>query len=212
MPDPSATDRSQRSDARHSRQALLAAARALVAESGPDGLTVVSVARRAGLNRSTAYQHFDNRDELVAAVGAEFARELRGMLREPRRFGEQIDFFVQYFLDHPDIARIWMFHLLSGQGDVGSGWEDYISALGRLADSSRSQTGVDAEMLGVIGMTSALVWSLMARARSTDEAEARADTTRFARELKRLFLYGALVPERWPDLVAELEPDAPPDR
>ena len=34
--------------------------------------------------------------------------------------------------------------------------------------------------------------------------DARTETDRFARELKRLFLHGALHAERWPDLAAEL--------
>ena len=48
-------ERPLRSDARASRARLLAAAKELVAEDGLDALTVVGVARRAGLNRSTAY-------------------------------------------------------------------------------------------------------------------------------------------------------------
>jgi hypothetical protein len=41
----------------------------------------------------------------------------------------------------------------------------------------------------------------------TDSGGDRAEegTARFARELKRLYLFGALRPEKWPDLVAELE-------
>ena len=100
-------------------------------------------------------------------------------------------------------ARLWMFDLLSGRGGVAAGWDDYVSALERLAQSPRSQDGIDAEMLGVIGMTSALVWSLMARQRSETEEAARVATQRFARELKRLFLFGALRPEAWPDLARE---------
>ena len=88
------------------------------------------------------------------------------------------------------------------------GWEEYVGALERLAKSRRSQDGIDAEMLGVIGMTSALVWSLMAPQRNQGEQAAREETLRFARELKRLFLFGALRPEAWPELVAELQPDS----
>ena len=62
-------DRPLRSDAQESRAALLLAARELVAERGIDALTVSGVAQRAGLNRSTAYQHFRSRDELIDAVG-----------------------------------------------------------------------------------------------------------------------------------------------
>ena len=199
-------ERPLRSDARASRATLLAAARELVAENGLDALTVVGVAQRAGLNRSTAYQHFKRREDLVDAVGAQFARDLREMFSTPRELGEQIDFFTHHFRENPDIARIWMFHLLRDDDAVSKpGWDEYVSALERLAESPRSQDGIDAEMLCVIGMTSALVWSLMVRQRATNDAQARAETARFARELKRLFLHGALRPEGWPELAAELD-------
>jgi AcrR family transcriptional regulator len=197
-----------RSDARASRDALLEAARQMVAEGGMEALTVVGVAQRAGLNRSTAYQHFRTRDALVRAVSREFVAELRRTLSEPRSFGEQIDYFVHYFREHPHIARIWMFRLLTqrNSGMMG-GWGDYVSALERLAKSDKSQDGIDAEMLGVIGMTSALVWSLMAPQRNQDELAAEEETLRFAKELKRLFLFGALRPDAWPQLVDELQTD-----
>ncbi|MBW1885432.1 MAG: TetR/AcrR family transcriptional regulator [Deltaproteobacteria bacterium] len=196
--------RALRSDAKQSRATLLSAARELFAERGPEALTVAAVAKRAGLNRSTTYQHFRNRGELLKAVGADFASEIRDLLREPRPIGEQIDFFVHYFHERPDIARLWMFDLLAENNQAG-GWSDYVGSLERLAQRPRSQDGVDAEMLGVIGMTSALVWSLMARQRSGDEETARAETERLATELKRLFLFGALRPEAWPELAAEFE-------
>jgi AcrR family transcriptional regulator len=198
-----------RSDARVSRAALLAAARELVAERGPEALTVVSVAKRAGLNRSTAYQHFRSRDQLIRAVAAGFAADLAQMFQQPRPLGEQVDFFVQHFLDNPDIARIWMFQLLNGNGDIGSGWDDFVTALERLAKSPRSQNDIDAEMLGVIGMTSALVWSLMAKQRSQSEDEARVLGQRFSRELKRLFLFGALRPEGWTELADSVDEASP---
>ena len=199
-------ERPLRSDAQLSRSALLQAARELMAERGPEAVTVVAVAQRAGLNRSTAYQHFRSRELLLRAVSDAFAREVREMFVQRRDFGDQVDFFVDYFSDHPDVARIWMFGLLSEDREATTeGWSDYVSAMERLAKSSRSQDGVDAEMLGVIGMSAALVWSLMARQRSDDAEQARVETRRFAQELKRLFLFGALRPERWPELAAEIE-------
>ena len=199
-------DKPLRSDARASRETLLAAARELVAEDGLDALTVVGVASRAGLNRSTAYQHFPKREDLVNAVGAQFAASLRAMFAEPRELGEQIDFFARHFQENPDIARIWMFHLLRDSAAIAKpGWGEYVSALERLAASDRSQDGIDAEMLSVIGMTSALVWSLMVRQRTSSEGEARSETERFSRELKRLFLFGALRPELWPEFAAEFD-------
>ena len=203
-----AAERPLRSDAQLSRSALLDAARELMAERGPEALTVVAVAQRAGLNRSTAYQHFRNREQLLRAVSDSFAHEVREMFVQRRAFGEQVDFFVDYFRDHPDVARIWMFGLLSEHSEpTTEGWSDYVSAMERLAKSPRSQDGVDAEMLGVIGMSAALVWSLMARRRTDDPETARVETRRFARELKRMFLFGALRPEHWPELATEIERD-----
>ncbi len=187
---PRVRERALRSDARASRKTLLAAARELFAERGADGLTIVEVAKRAGLNRSTAYQHFQSREELSQAVAEEFAREIREALHVPRGLGDQIDFFVHYFHAHPDIARLWMFHLLAGETRVREGWDGYIESLDRLAKSPHSLPGIDAEMLGVIGLTSALVWSVMARQHAGSEEQALLETNRFAEELKRLFVNG----------------------
>jgi AcrR family transcriptional regulator len=188
-------ERALRSDAKASRETLIAAARELFAERGPDGLTIVEVAKRAGLNRSTAYQHFRSRDELTQAVADEFAEQLREMLQEPRGFAEQIDFFVRYFHEHPDIARLWMFHLLTGKSRPREGWSEYTESLERVAKSRHSVPGIDSEMLGVIGLSSALVWSVMARQHARSEEASSAETARFAAELKRLFVAGTRKPE-----------------
>jgi AcrR family transcriptional regulator len=188
--------RALRSDAKASHKALIAAARDLFAERGPDGLTIVEVAKRAGLNRSTAYQHFRNRAELSQAVAEEFATELGEMLKEPRGLAEQIDFFVHYFEEHPNIARLWMFHLLSGESQPRRGWGRYLDSLNKISESPNSLPGIDAEMLGMIGLTSSLVWSVMANTRGATQKSAAEDTNRFADELKRLFLAGTRRPER----------------
>jgi AcrR family transcriptional regulator len=195
---PGDRERALRSDAKASRKALVVAARALFAERGPDALTIVEVAKTAGLNRSTAYQHFRSREELTQAVAEEFATELRELLAEPRGLADQIDFFVHYFQEHPDIARLWMFHLLAGQTRLREGWGDYIESLQEVAKSPRSLPGIDAEMLGIIGLTSGLVWSVMSRQHGGSEKAAAAETDRFAAEMSRLFLAGTRKPEHLP--------------
>jgi AcrR family transcriptional regulator len=190
-----ARKRALRSDAKASHKALVAAARDLFAERGPDGLTIVEVAKRAGLNRSTAYQHFRSREELSQAVAEEFATELRELLQEPRGLAEQIDFFVHYFEDHPHIARLWMYHLLADESRPRRGWEPYLDSLDRISNSPKSLPGIDAEMLGVIGLTSSLVWSVMSRQRGGSKKAAAEETNRFAGELKRLFMAGTRKPE-----------------
>lgn len=62
------------------REALIAAARDLIAERGPAGFTLIEAARRAGVSAAAPYRHFKDRDALVAEVRRrgfqEFGRRL----------------------------------------------------------------------------------------------------------------------------------------
>jgi AcrR family transcriptional regulator len=60
---------STRSDARRNREAILAAAREMFAESGD--VAMYEVARRAGVGQATLYRNFPDRDALVAALAIE---------------------------------------------------------------------------------------------------------------------------------------------
>jgi AcrR family transcriptional regulator len=53
------------------KEALVAAARDLVAEVGPAGFTINEAARRAGVSAAAPYRHFRDRDALLAAVARE---------------------------------------------------------------------------------------------------------------------------------------------
>jgi TetR/AcrR family transcriptional regulator of autoinduction and epiphytic fitness len=54
-----------------SHAAVMEAARSLLVELGPDGLTVDAVVARSGVAKSTVYRHWKTRDELVADVFAD---------------------------------------------------------------------------------------------------------------------------------------------
>jgi AcrR family transcriptional regulator len=53
------------------KEALVTAARDLVAEVGPSGFTINEAARRAGVSAAAPYRHFRDRDALLAAVARE---------------------------------------------------------------------------------------------------------------------------------------------
>lgn len=61
-------------------RALLDAGRDLVAEGGPEALTLAALARRVGLSRPSLYEYFRSREELVTAIVSdelpEWARRL----------------------------------------------------------------------------------------------------------------------------------------
>ena len=50
------------------RQALLAAARALISERGPAGFTLAEAAKRVGVTGAAPYRHFADRNALVTAL------------------------------------------------------------------------------------------------------------------------------------------------
>jgi AcrR family transcriptional regulator len=53
------------------KQELLDAAVALIAEAGPQAFTLREVARRAGVSHNAPYRHFQDKDDLLAAVAAQ---------------------------------------------------------------------------------------------------------------------------------------------
>lgn len=67
------------------REALVEAARQLLAERGPEGFTLVDAARLAGVSPAAPYRHFRDKDALLSAVAVEgfkeFAQRQSGALR-----------------------------------------------------------------------------------------------------------------------------------
>lgn len=116
---------------------IVAAARALFAESGYDGTTTAAIARRAGIAEGTIYRHFGSKKELFVACvepivaetfrrgRAEFAaaRDLRDFVRalihvRLQMMEEHIDTFNILFTEapyHPELAELLLEKVLVDQ-------------------------------------------------------------------------------------------------
>ena len=64
------------------RPALVETAVELARTTGPDGVVLREVARRAGVSHSAAYRHFSDRAELLDAVAQEAMSRLEDAMRE----------------------------------------------------------------------------------------------------------------------------------
>jgi AcrR family transcriptional regulator len=201
--------RARRSDFQRTRRRIVEAARRQMGEHGPDSLTVSGVAHAAGINRTTAYQHFRTRDELVRAVTAELIAEVGAWLAGQRPIVEHIDAVAGYFVEHPELARLAIHWLLAETPIPREGMHLFIQETRKLVEGGGARGDADPEMLGHLMMGVAVLWPLHARIEFEDEAARRAATARLARELKRVLLYGLLRPEAWPDLVAQVERTPP---
>lgn len=194
------------------RECILAAAREVLAQDGKEGLRIAEVARRAGVNRGTAYGFFPTRELLIEAVLAwvsdELCRAVFGDDPENRpvesisvdRVTERL---VCFAMENPELGRIWLFEVLSSQQPAKDRfWRRYFSNLKEFK-TEFAQPGLDAEVHSVLILAATFLWPVWARARAT--AKKRQEMAeRFAREILRNSLHGSLRPEKYPDLDARV--------
>lgn len=109
-----------------SHAAVMAAARDLLVELGPDGLTVDAVVARSGVAKSTVYRHWNTRDDLVVDVFAECMPVL-----EPTSCGSALEALqdltrqMARSLADPEWQRLLpALILLKAQSDVMAGLND----------------------------------------------------------------------------------------
>jgi AcrR family transcriptional regulator len=210
MPAPTPARRERRSDFQRNRGRIVDAARRLMAERGPEGLTVSAVAHAAGINRTTAYQHFRTRDALVRAVSEELIAEVAAFLEAQRPIVRNIDAIAGYFLEHPELARLALHWLLAEMPTPRAAMELMLHETRNLVAGGGARGDADPEMLGHLMMGVAVLWPLHARIAFEDAEARRTATVRLARELKRVLLYGLLRPEEWPDLASEVAREGEP--
>jgi AcrR family transcriptional regulator len=105
-----APGRARRADATRNTQLLLAAAKELFDEHGPE-VALDEVARRAGVGNATLYRHFPTRGDLLVAVYADEVAALceqgAALLREPsaaEALFAWLDSFVAHVATKRDLA------------------------------------------------------------------------------------------------------------
>ncbi len=113
-----------------SREALIAAAIALVDERELADISVTDLAGRAGLTRMTFYQHFADRDALLQAAGAERFESALGDFGTGEGQRRGLLAGSQVLLDHLSSHRVFYQRLVLGT----SGIETYQAIQNFLAD------------------------------------------------------------------------------
>jgi AcrR family transcriptional regulator len=90
---PTTTQRPLRADARRNRDAIVAAARAIVAERGVEA-QIQDVARMAGVGVGTVYRHFPTKDALMGELMAQCMRENAEIARTAAGLDDPWDAFA----------------------------------------------------------------------------------------------------------------------
>ena len=203
-------------DPEGTREAILQAAGVVLAQDGKEGVSVAQVAQRAGVNRGTAYQHFQTREQLIEATTSWVSERLyRAVFGDPAVAQDQpvesisiealTEHIAQFAMDNPDIGRVWLFELLSSKRPANDPfWQQYLSNFDRFSKTELAQPGVDAEVASVLTLAGAFLWPVWARAHSRSTKERQQMAKRFTREMLRFSLHGSLRPEKYPELDARV--------
>ncbi|WP_208022182.1 TetR/AcrR family transcriptional regulator [Pseudomaricurvus hydrocarbonicus] len=197
------------------RELILEYAGKLLAKDGPEGLSVSQVAQLAGVNRGTAYHHFQTREQLLDAtkawVSEKLCREVFGRLPDEEEV-EAPDSrtvsanLINFAMENPEFGRVWLFDVLSSDQPASDPfWAMYKSNIDAFADSDKALPGIDKEVHAVSTLVSVFLWPVWARAHTHTAAGRRKMAKRFMDESIRQTLYGTLNKEKFPELVAANE-------
>jgi AcrR family transcriptional regulator len=106
------------------RRALIDAALSILQTEGLDALSLRAAARRAGVSQAAPYHHFENRDDLLAAVAAEGFQRLQdemkaGIQAAPSASGSLVEAGVAYVCFA--VANPALFRIMFGRAQQGAG-------------------------------------------------------------------------------------------
>lgn len=207
-------ERRNNTDPEATRRDILQAALELLARDGPEALSVAAVARRAGVNRGTAYQHFPTREDLtkatIAWVGERMYEEFYGDLERehpdesadiptPEEAQQRLSAFA---MENPELSQAWLFDVMTTEGEVDDRfWREYVLQLKQYVAQGNGRPGMDVEVFAFVSLVSSLLWPIWVRAHSRGPKSRQVMKERFTTEMMRLFLFGSLVPEQHRDLM-----------
>lgn len=197
------------------RAVILEAASKLLAKDGPEGLSVSQVAQLAGVNRGTAYQHFQTREQLLEATTAWVSEKLRRAVFGDQQAGSTdfrsvdpqsvAEHLTEFAMENPEAGRVWLFELLSSsQPSDDPFWNQYKTQFEKFAESDLAQPGIDGEVYSAMILIGVFLWPVFARAHARTAKERQQMGKRLSTEMLRLSLYGTMRPEKFPEMVAQI--------
>ena len=203
-------------DPEATRADILEAALVLLSQDGPEALSLSAVAVKAGVNRGTAYQHFETREKLIHETLQEVSnRMFFAVFGDPEAVGERdvekVDMvettsrLANFAMENPNLCRIWFLQVLAlPDPSADPFWREYVGSIGRFAGTPAAKEGIDVEVMSLIFLAGNFLWPVWAQSHSQDDEERTALADRFTREMLRLSLYGSVNPDQVPDVVEAL--------
>lgn len=176
------------------RHTLLAAALEAIGESGPAGLSLRDLARRAGVSHAAPAHHFKDRAGLLTAIAAEGYVLLADALAEAPELSERGVRYVQFCREHPA-----HFQVMFGPALLRADDPELVAARARAGEQLRagiddltaSGRGADARLAGVAAWSLAHGFATLLMGRNLDDSLGDRPPEEVFRDLTGLLFQGS---------------------
>jgi len=201
-----------RRDPQRTREAILEVAGKLLARDGPEGLSVSQVAQIAGVNRGTAYHHFQTREQLLTAtmdwVSQRLCDEVFGgvdlndpdAMQDPRDVTARL---VNFAMENPEFGPAWLHRVINyDRFQEDPFWRLYLEHMQQFVKTDLAQPGIDAEVHSFSLLAGVFMWPMWARSHSRTSRQLKQLTERYRSEMLRQAFHGTMNPLAFPEIVA----------
>jgi AcrR family transcriptional regulator len=174
------------------RAKLLQATIALLAEKGPDALSVKEAARVANVSRGVAYQHFEDRDHLLREAKTWISDRLSefAVALDPASLEDRVSQVARLVLNNREASKLVIVDALAG-GDLAAEHPMYKLILQTLEDfkaSGDARSNIDVEVLSFIMLGSVATIIMLSRLGKGGDVDSLAE--RFTAEWARILRHG----------------------
>ncbi len=199
----------RRRDPETTRSVILDAAQECLARDGAEGVSVSGVAKVAGVNRGTAYQHFQSKELLIQATLDRVSRELcesvfGGMPRVEEFIVTSVDIpeivkgiatfshrLAEFTIENPDMSRIWLYDVLSrDRPEQDPFYRRFLQGLDAFARSGMCDPDLDPEALAVTILSGYFMWPVLIASKFKTAKERKLQARRMAQEVLRIQCVG----------------------
>jgi len=160
----------------------------LISEKGVEALSLAEIAREAGVNRTTVYYHFADREALIAEVRAWSAKQLARAFQADATPQERGGYIVRFVLEHPELMKMWIDDFMA-PGDIRDRypeWDNLVAGVAARFARERPGERIDAELYCVNMLTVAMIGPRVYRNSVRPELDLEGTIAQFNREQLRM--------------------------
>lgn len=175
-------------------QAIIETAVRLISEKGVEALSMAAISRAAGINRTTLYYHFEDREALIEAVKAWSSEQLTSGFTPDLPQDQRIDHIARFVLEQDELIKLFIEDFIA-PGDIRARypqWDALVQGIERDIASPNGEP-VDAEIYCTIMLTAAFIAPRVYRNSVRPDLPLEDIVERFRREQKRVLKQDSLL-------------------